>query len=74
MTIHHLADKIIQVIKSLIDEQIIICDTNGIIIASTNPDKVGEYHEGSELVNQNNEQLIITKQLAMELKGGGNRH
>lgn len=69
MSIHHLADKIIEVIKSLIDEQIIICDTNGIIIASTDPERIGEYHEGSVLVIKNKEPLIITNQLATELKG-----
>lgn len=69
MSIHHLADKIIHVIKSLIDEQIIICDTNGMIIASTDPDRVGDYHEGSNHVIENKEQLVITKQLATELKG-----
>ena len=69
MNIHHLADKIIQVLKGMMDEQIIICDRNGIIIASTDSDRIGDYHEGSALVIKNKEQLIITKQLAMELKG-----
>src|SRR5699024_12527431 len=69
MNIHHLSKKIIQVIKSMIDEQIIMCDIEGIIMASTDPDRVGNCHEGSAEVIKNKEQLIITKELAMKLKG-----
>src|SRR5699024_574555 len=53
----------------MIDEQIIKFDYERIIIASTDPDRVGNYHEGSAEVIKNKEQLIITKELAMKLKG-----
>lgn len=69
MNIYHLADKIINVIKGLIDEQIIICDTNGIIIASTNQNRIGDYHEGSTIVIQNKQQLMITESLTIDLQG-----
>ncbi|WP_077597104.1 CdaR family transcriptional regulator [Oceanobacillus kimchii] len=69
MNIYHIADKIINVIKDMIDEQIIICDTKGIIIASTNQERVGDYHEGSVLVIKNKEPLMITDSLTINLKG-----
>ena len=69
MNIYHIADKIINVIKDMIDEQIIICDTNGVIIASTNPQRVGDYHEGSVLVIKNKESLMITEALTIDLQG-----
>lgn len=69
MNIYHIANKIINVIKDMIDEQIIICDTKGVIIASTNHERVGDYHEGSVLVIKNKEPLMITESLMIGLQG-----
>lgn len=69
MNIHHLSSKIIDVIRSMIDEQIIICDVDAIIIASTDSSRIGNYHEGAADVIKNREQLIITNELAKNLKG-----
>ena len=69
MNIHHLSSKIIDVLESMIDEQIIICDVDAIIIASTDSYRIGDYHEGAAEVIKNREQLIITKDLAKKLKG-----
>ncbi|MEV9640777.1 sugar diacid recognition domain-containing protein [Mammaliicoccus sciuri] len=69
MSIHDIANKIIQVMESLIDEQIIICDTNGIIIASTDLTRLGNYHEGAAQVIKSKEPIIISKQLVPQLEG-----
>ncbi len=53
----------------MIDEQIIICDIDGIIIASTDKLRVGNYHEGAAEVIKNKSQLIISEKMSMQLKG-----
>lgn len=69
MNIRHLTNKIIDVIKSMIDEQIIICDVDGIIIASTNQHRIGNYHEGAFKVINSKSYLIITEEMSTQLKG-----
>lgn len=69
MNFQLLFQKIINMIQSMIDEQIIICDVNSIIIASTKHERLGDFHEGAAFVIKSKEQLIITKKLSDELKG-----
>jgi len=69
LNIDHLAYKIIEVIKELIDEQIIICNRKGIIIASTDNNRLGKYHQGAALVVRDQHPLVITEKLAKELEG-----
>lgn len=69
VNMHNLSSKIIQVIKGMIDEQIIICDINSSIIASTDASRIGNYHEGAKEVIKNKQQLIINQQLANRLQG-----
>src|SRR5699024_9133864 len=69
MNIYQLSRKIIPTIESMIDEQIIICDVNGIIIASTDSSRIGNFHEGAKRVIENKKQLIITKDLVEKLEG-----
>jgi sugar diacid utilization regulator len=42
-----LALKIVKEVKKLIDEEIIVVNKDGIIIASTDQKRVGEFHEGA---------------------------
>lgn len=65
----HLAKKIVSDVRRLIDEDIIIVDTNGIIMASTDTTRIGQFHEGAFLVCQQKKKRIITKQDEGVLKG-----
>lgn len=69
LEIHDLGNKIINVIKEMIDERIIMCDTNALIIASTDKTRVGDYHEGAHQVIETKKLLIIDHTLAQQLKG-----
>jgi carbohydrate diacid regulator len=65
----HLAKKIVSEVRRLLDEDIIIVDTNGIIIASTDLKRLGNFHEGAFLVCQEKKKRIITKEDESRLKG-----
>ncbi|MBA2877687.1 carbohydrate diacid regulator [Anoxybacillus kamchatkensis] len=65
----HLAKKIVSDVRRLIHEDIIIVDTNGIIMASTDTTRIGQFHEGAFLVCQEKKKRIITKQDEGVLKG-----
>lgn len=64
-----LAKKIIQEVRKLINEEIVIMDTNGYIIASTNPKRIGFFHEGAFLTVHKKDRLIISKEDETKLKG-----
>lgn len=51
----------------MIDEQIIICDVEGIIISSTDQQRIGNYHEGAAKVINIENQLVITEELSGRL-------
>ncbi|MBM7648601.1 carbohydrate diacid regulator [Bacillus ectoiniformans] len=57
-----LAKKIIHEVRKLLDEDIIVMNTDGMIIASTNPNRLGVFHEGAVKVSKTGEKLIITKE------------
>ncbi|GAC91340.1 sugar diacid utilization regulator [Anoxybacillus flavithermus NBRC 109594] len=65
----HLAKKIVSDVRRLIDEDIIIVATNGIIIASTDTTRIGQFHEGAFLVCQEKKKRIITKEDENVLRG-----
>lgn len=65
----HLAKKIVSDVRCLIHENLIIVDTHGIIIASTDPTRIGQFHEGAFLVCQEKQKRIITKEDEGKLKG-----
>lgn len=69
LDIHDLGNKIISVIKEMIDERIIMCDTNALIIASTDKTRIGDYHEGAHQVIQMKKLLIIDRKMVKQLKG-----
>lgn len=69
VNMNNFSNKIIQIIKGMIDEQIIICDTDSLIIASTDASRIGRYHEGAKQVVENKQPLIINKQLVKKLQG-----
>ncbi|WP_078553649.1 CdaR family transcriptional regulator [Bacillus alkalicellulosilyticus] len=63
------ATKIVLEVQKLIDEDIIVVDTNSIIIASTQKERIGTFHEGAQKVLKSKEKLYIHEQLAHSLKG-----
>jgi len=69
MLIPSLAKKIIKEVRRLIDEDIIIVDVSGTIIASTDPSRIGSFHEGALLSSRDQKKMIITNDMENHLKG-----
>lgn len=69
MLIQELAEKIVMEVRKLLDEDIIVVDTNGIIMASTDPKRVSTFHEGALIASQRKQKLIITEEDQKVLKG-----
>lgn len=63
------AHKILKEVKTVTDEQLIIVNYDGIIIASTNPQRIGNVHEGAKQVYKTDQKLTITPQMAKALSG-----
>jgi len=69
MLLPSLAEKIVKEVRRLIDEDIIIVDTTGMIIASTDPIRVETFHEGALLAIKERKNVIITSEMEKTLKG-----
>ena len=58
---HQIAEQILNEIRTVIEEDINIMDETGLIIASTNRNRVNTFHEGARLLIEDNmDQLIVT--------------
>ncbi|RKL66598.1 carbohydrate diacid regulator [Salipaludibacillus neizhouensis] len=64
-----LANNIISEVRNLIDEDLIVVDTNGIIIASTDENRIGTFHEGALTCYSERNKIIITKEDQRKLTG-----
>ncbi|WP_407272938.1 CdaR family transcriptional regulator [Radiobacillus sp. PE A8.2] len=64
-----LAKKIINEVRTVLTEHIIVVDSEGIIIASTDQSRVGTTHEGAKKVFQSKEKLYITHHMSVKLQG-----
>ncbi|WP_404448495.1 helix-turn-helix domain-containing protein [Sutcliffiella horikoshii] len=64
-----LAKKIIREVKNFIEEDLIMVDTSGIIIASTDSNRLGTYHEGALLAASEKRMRIISKHDETVLSG-----
>jgi carbohydrate diacid regulator len=64
-----LAEKIVKEVSKLIDEDLIVANTDGIIIASTDYSRIRSFHEGASIVAKEKQKLIITKDDQQKLKG-----
>lgn len=69
MMIASLADSIISEINHLIHEDLIVADTSGMIIASTDKNRVNTFHEGALICTQKKQKFIITQENQAPLKG-----
>lgn len=64
-----IATKILAEVKTLTNENVILINKEGMIIASIDESRVGTYHEGAKLVMQTKKSLYITDEKAIALKG-----
>lgn len=64
-----LAEKIITEVRKYLNEDIIVVNTEGSIIASTNTNRIGQFHEGAKIASYKREKLIITKEVQSKLQG-----
>ncbi|GKU83255.1 sugar diacid recognition domain-containing protein [Niallia sp. NCCP-28] len=64
-----LAKNIILEVKKCLNEDLIITDVNGIIIASTNESRIGSFHEGALICSHKQTKIIITNKDQKILKG-----
>jgi carbohydrate diacid regulator len=64
-----LAAKIVSEVRKLLDEEIIVMDTNGVIIAGTDDKRIGHLHEGALLTLEKRRKFIITEEDIISLKG-----
>ncbi|WML43485.1 sugar diacid recognition domain-containing protein [Neobacillus sp. PS3-40] len=69
MLLAKLAEKIVNEVRKLIGEDIIVVNTDGTIIASTDRTRIGMFHEGALIVSKEKRKLIITKGGEQNLKG-----
>ncbi|MCM3570992.1 sugar diacid recognition domain-containing protein [Neobacillus mesonae] len=69
MLLPELAEKIVREVRKLIDEEIIVVDTNGVIIASTSLDRAGTFHEGALIAVEKKRKLVISEKDTARLKG-----
>lgn len=61
MLLPELAEKIVSEVRKLIGEDIIVVNTEGFIIASTDLQRVGTFHEGALIALRDKRKLIISK-------------
>lgn len=64
-----LSNRILSEVKTLTNENIIIVDQKGVIIASTDQSRVGTTHDGAKAVMNTGKKLYITQQMTNTLKG-----
>lgn len=64
-----LAKDIISQVRKLLDEDIIVVDINGIIMASTEENRVGTFHEGAHIAYRERTKITITKEDESKLTG-----
>ncbi len=69
MLMPEMAGKIVSEVRKLIDEQVLITDVNGIIMASTDESRIGNFHEGAKIASEKEEVLVISKADETRLKG-----
>ncbi|MED4206333.1 CdaR family transcriptional regulator [Neobacillus mesonae] len=69
MLLPELAEKIVREVRKLIDEEIIVVNTDGVIIASTRLERVGAFHEGALIAAAGKRKLVISEADTSRLKG-----
>ncbi|OIK12155.1 sugar diacid recognition domain-containing protein [Bacillus sp. MUM 13] len=67
--IPELSTKIVREVQQVLSGDIIVVDTKGEIIASTQHERIGNFHEGAQLVLRSKEKLYINQTMTNKLKG-----
>lgn len=60
--------KIVKELSELIENDVVVIDHNGFIIASTEPKRLNQFHEGSVIAMRKKEVVHMTKQMVATLK------
>lgn len=60
---------LVKEINQLIDEDVIVTNEAGIVVASTDLKRINQFHEGAALAMKQGKKMIITAELTKELKG-----
>lgn len=60
---------LVKEMNKLINENVIVTNGSGIIVASTQEDRIGNYHEGAYLSMKNRVSMVMTKELSETLQG-----
>lgn len=64
-----LAQRIVNEVTDILDEEVIVVDNNGIIIAGSDHNRVGSFHEGAQIAVKKKEKIVISKDDVFRLKG-----
>ncbi|MEH6945150.1 CdaR family transcriptional regulator [Bacillus sp. JJ722] len=64
-----LARKIVKEVRQVINDDIIVVDINGYIMASTQVNRIGTFHEGAQRVLRSKQKQYFDKESAKVLKG-----
>lgn len=60
---------LVKEINNLINEDVIITNENGVIVASTKQSRINNFHEGAYLSIKNKEKMLLTQELSEKLRG-----
>ncbi|MDY0404393.1 sugar diacid recognition domain-containing protein [Virgibacillus sp. 179-BFC.A HS] len=60
---------LVKELDKLIAGEVIVTDENGIIVASTDPCRIGTFHEGAQLAMEQKCKMTMTKELSEQLEG-----
>ncbi|MEH7377593.1 sugar diacid recognition domain-containing protein [Neobacillus drentensis] len=63
MLLPELAEKIVKEVRKLIGEDIIVVNTDGYIIASTDLERVRTFHEGALVTAQKSKSRLLQKKI-----------
>ncbi|MCM3601223.1 helix-turn-helix domain-containing protein [Robertmurraya korlensis] len=64
-----LAQDLVEEVSKLINEQVIVTDTNGMIVASTDPSRISSFHEGAMLAIIEKKTLFMDEEKVNTLQG-----
>lgn len=64
-----LAQKIVNEVTDILNEEVIVVNHDGIIIAGSDIKRVGSFHEGAQIAVRKKEKIVISKEDTFRLKG-----
>lgn len=64
-----LAQRIVNEVTDILDEEVIVVNHSGIIIAGSDQRRVGSFHEGAQIAVNKKEKIVITKKDVKRLQG-----